>query len=245
MSKFKVGETVWVKPFEKIEVNEYPNFTNSMKDYCERVYIVRKILEDGCIVLSENSYKWNEKWLESEEEHQMRVENERKEKKKEGAKMVKLKDLRPGTIFRCNCYKDRLVKVSMQIGNFILCIKMNDGSPAVLDENVYVEHDIPVPFGWIEEKLIESAKKAVNTFGTKQQMRHTQEECAELIVAINHWFRNRENSEKEVADELADVIIMCAQMIEAYESAGYNMEEFILKKLDKLNSQITEEEKKK
>ena len=243
MSKFRVGETVWVKPFEKIEANEYPNFTNSMKDYCERVYIVRKILEDGCIVLSENSYKWNEKWLESEEEHQMRVNGKEKEEKKEETKMVKLKDLRPGTIF--HYYRDKLVKVSMQIGNFILCIKMNDGSPAVLDENVYVEHDIPVPFGYVEEELIESAKKAVNTFGTKQQMRHTQEECAELIVAISHWFRNREDSEKEVAEELADVIIMCAQMTEAYESAGYSMEKFILKKLDKLNSQIAEKEKKK
>lgn len=243
MSKFSVGETVWVKPFEKIEVNKYPNFTNSMKDYCERVYIVRKILEDGCIVLSENSYRWNEKWLESEEEHQMRVNGKEKEEKKEETKMVKLKDLRPGTIF--HYYRDKLVKVSMQIGNFILCIKMNDGSPAVLDENVYVEHDIPVPFGYVEEELIESAKKAVNTFGTKQQMRHTQEECAELIVAISHWFRNREDSEKEVAEELADVIIMCAQMTEAYESAGYSMEKFILKKLDKLNSQIAEKEKKK
>ena len=82
----------------------------------------------------------------------------------------------------------------------------------------------------LEERLIESAIEAVNTFGAPQQMRHTQEECAELIASINHWFRGREGSEEEVAEELADVIIMCAQMCDIFE------------KLDKLDEQIAEEE---
>ena len=249
MSKFKVGDTVWTKPTEEIKATVGTYIPPVIAYFCNYQYIVNSIDKCGRYILKEDErivcFEFAEEWLESEEEHQQRINGKEKEEKKEETKMVKLKDLRPGAIFRCNCYKDKFVKVSMQIGNFILCIKMNDGSPAVLDENEYVEHDIPVPFDCIEEKLIESARKAVNTFGTKQQMRHTQEECAELIVAISHWFRNREDSEKEVAEELADVIIMCAQMTEAYESAGYSMEEFILKKLDKLNSQIAEKEKKK
>lgn len=242
MSKFRVGETVWVKPFEKIEVNEYPNFTNSMKDYCERVYIVRKILEDGCIVLSENSYKWNEKWLESEEEHQMRVngkeKEEKKEEKKEETKMVKLKDLRPGTIFRCNCYKDRLVKVSMQIGNFILCIKMNDGSPAVLDENVYVEHDIPVPLEPVE-KLDVLATKALEHFGNKPQIRQTMEECAELIVALNKAMRYPEEMGWNVLEELADVTIMIEQMKQLYD-VDLEFDDILKRKMNKLRNYLEE-----
>lgn len=94
----------------------------------------------------------------------------------------------------------------------------------------------------LEERLIESAIEAVNTFGAPQQMRHTQEECAELIASINHWFRGREGSEEEVAEELADVIIMCAQMCDIFERSGYDMEKVIFKKLDKLDEQIAEEE---
>lgn len=169
----------------------------------------------------------------------------KKEEQREESKMQKLKDLCPGTMFHSNCYKGSLVKASATIASFIVCVKMNDGTFAIIDENEYVEVDIPVPLEPVEVKLIKSAKKAINTFGTKQQMRHAQEECAELIVAINHWFRNREGAETKIAEELADVIIMCAQICEAYKSAGYNMEDFILKKLNKLNSQIAEEEKKK
>ena len=247
MSKFRVGETVWTKPMEEIKPTSGTFIPPVISYFCNYRYTVNSIDECGRYILKEDErvvcFEFAEEWLESEEEHQQRINGKEKEEKKEETKMVKLKDLRPGTIF--HYYRDKLVKVSMQIGNFILCIKMNDGSPAVLDENVYVEYDIPVPFDCVEEKLIESSRKAVNTFGTKQQMRHTQEECAELIVAISHWFRNREDSEKEVAEDLADVIIMCAQMTEAYESAGYSTEKFILKKLDKLNSQIAEKEKKK
>jgi len=43
------------------------------------------------------------------------------------------------------------------------------------------------------------------------QLNQTQEECAELIAAINKLRRNKEGSYKLVEDEIADVCIMIAQ----------------------------------
>ena len=53
--------------------------------------------------------------------------------------------------------------------------------------------------------------EAITTFGPQHQMRQTQEECAELILAISHFLRDRATPEK-VIEEIADVEIMCAQM---------------------------------
>lgn len=43
------------------------------------------------------------------------------------------------------------------------------------------------------------------------QLSQTQEECAELIAAINRMRRNKAGSYKSVEEELADVCIMIAQ----------------------------------
>jgi NTP pyrophosphatase (non-canonical NTP hydrolase) len=52
---------------------------------------------------------------------------------------------------------------------------------------------------------------AILVFGTERGLNHTQEECAELIVAINHYRRGR-ISKEAVAEEIADVYIMCHRM---------------------------------
>lgn len=67
----------------------------------------------------------------------------------------------------------------------------------------------------IEALNIDTAliKLAVKTFGEKRTFDHTQEECAELIVAINHYRRGRVGKE-QVAEEIADVFIMCHRMAE-------------------------------
>ena len=61
----------------------------------------------------------------------------------------------------------------------------------------------------MEEKEIYRA--ATLKFGVKAQMQMVVEECAELIVAINHSNRNRVGIGK-VAEECADVEIMLGQM---------------------------------
>lgn len=53
---------------------------------------------------------------------------------------------------------------------------------------------------------------AVRTFGELSQLRVAQEELAELIVAISHYLRSREDSCAHLIEELADVEIMCEQL---------------------------------
>lgn len=60
----------------------------------------------------------------------------------------------------------------------------------------------------LDSKLI---RLAAELFGEERAYNHTQEECAELIVAINHFRRGRITKEK-VAEEIADVFIMCNRL---------------------------------
>lgn len=53
--------------------------------------------------------------------------------------------------------------------------------------------------------------RAFREFGDTSQMRMCQEECGELIAAINQFLRGR-ISERELAEEVADVRIMVEQM---------------------------------
>lgn len=246
MSKFRVGETVWVKPFEKIEVNEYPNFTNSMKDYCERVYIVRKILEDGCIVLSENSYKWNEKWLESEEEHQMRVNTVKDESKVEENKM-KFKDLKFGDMFTCSgpniftktrfCMMEddgriaHICSIAGKDASFVGFVRVYDDdevTPVKVDVSKYGNEDIAV-----------LATKALEHFGNEPQIRQTMEECAELIVALNKAMRYPEEMGWNVLEELADVTIMVEQMKQLYD-VDLEFDDILKEKMNKLCNYLEE-----
>lgn len=248
MSKFKVGETVWVKPFEKIEVNEYPNFTNSMKDYCERVYIVRKILEDGCIVLSENSYKWNEKWLESEEEHQMRVNTVKDESKVEENKM-KFKDLKLGDMFTYSGFniftKTRFCMMEDDGRIAHICsIAGKDASFAGFvrvydDEEVYLINTDSLKT--CNEDLAVLATKALEHFGNEPQIRQTMEECAELIVALNKAMRYPEEMGWNVLEELADVTIMVEQMKQLYD-VDLEFDDILKRKMNKLRNYLSEQE---
>jgi NTP pyrophosphatase (non-canonical NTP hydrolase) len=63
-------------------------------------------------------------------------------------------------------------------------------------------------------------QKAIKLYGKDEQMRMAQEECAELIQAVNKIHRAENNSNvKEygkacdnIIEEIADVEIMCAQL---------------------------------
>lgn len=89
MSKFSVGETVWVKPFKEIHDLEHEdNFTLLMSTCCEKSFFVKEIYPDDYYFLrgTRAPWVWKEDWLESEEEHQMRVKGKEKEEKKEESK---------------------------------------------------------------------------------------------------------------------------------------------------------------
>lgn len=62
----------------------------------------------------------------------------------------------------------------------------------------------------LQEELHELSARAVAVWGATAQLRLLQEECGELIAAVNHADRGR-IEEREMADEIADVIIMCSQ----------------------------------
>ena len=55
-------------------------------------------------------------------------------------------------------------------------------------------------------------QRALDTFGTIPQIDQTIEEMAELTVALNHNKRGRAR-DLEVVTEIADVLIMCLQMM--------------------------------
>lgn len=54
-------------------------------------------------------------------------------------------------------------------------------------------------------------KEALKKYGEPNQLNMLKEECAELIVAISHFQREREASPVKIAEECADVEILIDQ----------------------------------
>lgn len=70
MSKFKVGETVWVKPKSECKL-----VFDWADEYYEKQFVVKKVLSRNsqhAYLLKNNKFMWCERWLESEEEHNAR-----------------------------------------------------------------------------------------------------------------------------------------------------------------------------
>lgn len=89
-----------------------------------------------------------------------------------------------------------------------------------------------------EDEFADLCKKAWETFGKYHQMRQLQEECAELIVAINHHFRDRDKYLEETTEEMADVLIILTQMIwglDMYEQINQQMNNKLQRLESKLN----------
>lgn len=63
-----------------------------------------------------------------------------------------------------------------------------------------------------EMKTKELYNEVITEFGPRSQRDMCIEECAELINALEKYQRGR-NSEAEVITEIADVMIMCEQMM--------------------------------
>ena len=84
----------------------------------------------------------------------------------------------------------------------------------------------------------EILKKAVEKFGTEAQLRQLQEECAELIVAVNHYLRMKTNGMNNLMEEVVDVKIMIKQIECSFGSLGERIrdvyEEEKLKRLEEM-----------
>lgn len=65
-----------------------------------------------------------------------------------------------------------------------------------------------------QKELDRLYKDCVETWGVEAQLRQAQEECAELIIAVNHFFRNRKTGLDEIIEESADVFLMVNQVME-------------------------------
>lgn len=61
-------------------------------------------------------------------------------------------------------------------------------------------------------QLIHTCQRALKKYGIENQLRQLQEECAELITAVNHYLRGRDSNCDELSEEIADVIIMVTQI---------------------------------
>lgn len=84
----------------------------------------------------------------------------------------------------------------------------------------------------LDDSILEGA---VAAWGISAQVEMCVEECAELIVALKHADRGR-NSEVHVIEELADVVIMCAQLAKNLDEDSFN--KFLKYKMGRLKNRL-------
>lgn len=89
-------------------------------------------------------------------------------------------------------------------------------------------------------------RQAIDTYGVSNQLMQTAEECAELIQAINKYFRavkNQQDIQKAIHDmagEVADVSVMLEQM---KMMIGYKaVEEMADRKVERLAKRLQKKE---
>jgi len=80
---------------------------------------------------------------------------------------------------------------------------------------------------------------AVKTFGVHAQLAKAVEECAELIVAIQHFLCDRHGSTREVMEEMADVAIMIGQLRIMFDDETFRL--MRAEKIERLKHRIIEE----
>jgi len=89
-----------------------------------------------------------------------------------------------------------------------------------------------------EEDLKKLFKACMKFWGLERQLRMTQEECAELIVAISHALRRRKGSVEHLIEELADAQLMIDQII--YEIGKHKIDEIRYKKANHIKNKLIE-----
>jgi NTP pyrophosphatase (non-canonical NTP hydrolase) len=85
-------------------------------------------------------------------------------------------------------------------------------------------------------------QRAVDLWGVDAQMRMLQEECAELIAAVNRFSRERCGAE-DVAEEVADVLIMAEQARRIVGAA--DVDAAMERKLNRLARRLSEGEERR
>ena len=82
--------------------------------------------------------------------------------------------------------------------------------------------------------------RCIIAWGEKDQIRQTIEECSELITKLAKYGRNVNGSTKEqIAEEIADVEIMCKQMRIIFDSELIDSIKY--QKLSRLNERLNQE----
>lgn len=87
-----------------------------------------------------------------------------------------------------------------------------------------------------KHELDELYKQCVFYWGFERQAHMLQEECAELIVAVSHYLRNRDSSLHEVIEEIADAQLMINQMVSYLGRAA--VDQMIDVKSDKIKKKL-------
>jgi len=85
------------------------------------------------------------------------------------------------------------------------------------------------------DTLNDLCHKSVEASGIDFQFRMLQEECGECVAAINHFYRNREGSHKELCIEVADVLLSAMQ---ARSILGDEVDAAMQYKLDRLEERL-------
>lgn len=85
----------------------------------------------------------------------------------------------------------------------------------------------------------EILEKAINKYGWQHQVDVAIEEMAELIQALLHDRRHRPSN---IAEEIADVEIMCLQLEMIFECRE-EVKFYVNKKLERLKERLAENEK--
>lgn len=85
--------------------------------------------------------------------------------------------------------------------------------------------------------------KAIEKWGCKSQYEMAQEEATELALAVRkHIRKNNIETYTHLAEEIADVKIMIEQMEVINPSLRLSVEEFMQKKIDRLERRVNEDD---
>lgn len=87
------------------------------------------------------------------------------------------------------------------------------------------------------DRLRRTGAAAIMKWGTTSQINQVQEECGELVAAVNRLRRGRVSA-KELAQEVADVTIVIEQARQIVNELGGDVEGAIEAKLTKLEGRI-------
>lgn len=88
-------------------------------------------------------------------------------------------------------------------------------------------------------------RDVLDSFGIAHNVNMCMEECAELIVALNHYRRNR-CTKSDVYGEIADVKIMLEIMLEILDTVGDRSEYMTIErmKVSRMMTRVEDERKR-